>query len=640
MSTDSSIRVFILLAALVVLSGSAVAVTGTASELPSVISSGVADVNHVTAGLFASGQAEPADVEFHVSNLTDAATLQAERTFVVSAELTNDGEREATRTVSVRFDRDGDGTVDAESASREVTLEGGETTTVEFSVSGDGFESGTYEYQVATESDEATATLDLQALQPPTFEVTSTSGPGAIVEGGSGAMEATITNRGDAAGGQVVRFAIDRDRDGVFEDAEQVATRSLNIDPGADARARVEMESNDLTAGTYTYRVATRADSGTGKFVVKEPAAFRVESVDAPTDVARGESIPVTAVVSNTGDVSGTGTVSLSLPESFVTELENQSGTAVATRSVTLGGGAQTFVRFTVDSAPVPAGNYTYDVAVDESSREGNVMVEDAAFTVRDLDAPRTRDVGESFVASATVVNTGNTNGTQTVSFRIDADDDSRPERVGLNTTVSLQAGENATVEFEVPTQRKDLRGLPEDLDAGSYVYGVYTDDDNATSVISMERDDTEASSGSTRDTTRETDTEPDRATLDEVTQAKYGMYFDELSPETHGQIREIYERQPFADGLALTEIRTREEVARKQFDIATGGHGFYLTDVDVETQQKIEAEYDAQFQTESGDSVESWEEIANAVYGTSFENLNETRTQEVKTRYLEQFDT
>lgn len=76
----------------------------------------------------------------------------------------------------------------------------------------------------------------------------------------------------------------------------------------------------------------------------------------------------------------------------------------------------------------------------------------------------------------------------------------------------------------------------------------------------------------------------------DEIARAKYGLDFDELSVETTGQVRAIYNRQPFPDGVTPADIRTREEIAEDWY-------GLHYYDLDTrERRIDVENRYDDQF--------------------------------------------
>ncbi|WP_161945927.1 BGTF surface domain-containing protein [Halalkaliarchaeum desulfuricum] len=123
----------------------------------------------------------------------------------------------------------------------------------------------------------------------------------------------------------------------------------------------------------------------------------------------------------------------------------------------------------------------TYDASVRatlfELEEEGEVVdvdVDPATFEVSDLDAPAEIDVGDSVTVSATITNTGDEEGTQTVEWQLEGD-------VVASEEVTLDADEDTTVEFTATP----------DLDAGDYTHGIYTDDDSQTATLTVEAVDT-----------------------------------------------------------------------------------------------------------------------------------------------------
>ncbi|WP_161945920.1 BGTF surface domain-containing protein [Halalkaliarchaeum desulfuricum] len=120
----------------------------------------------------------------------------------------------------------------------------------------------------------------------------------------------------------------------------------------------------------------------------------------------------------------------------------------------------------------------TYDASVRQTLFEytasGEVVEavdpDPATFEVSDLDAPAEIDVGESVTVSATITNTGELEGTQTVEWQLEGD-------VVASEEVTLDADEDTTVEFTATP----------DLDAGDYTHGIYTDDDSQTATLTVE---------------------------------------------------------------------------------------------------------------------------------------------------------
>lgn len=106
---------------------------------------------------------EPA---FAVSNLTVPDTATEGEPFGISATVTNENDTAGTRTVEVRLDQDGDGTLASGEtlASRNVTLDGGESERVTFEVTPEL--AGEFEVGIVTEDDAATTTVTVADSLP------------------------------------------------------------------------------------------------------------------------------------------------------------------------------------------------------------------------------------------------------------------------------------------------------------------------------------------------------------------------------------------------------------------------------------------------------------------------------------------
>jgi hypothetical protein len=248
-------------------------------------------------------------------------------------------------------------------------------------------------------------------------------------------------------------------------------------------------------------------------------------------------------------------------------------------------------------------------------------------------------------VFAANVTNVGDASTTGAVQLRIDLDDDDRPEYDGIFRNVTLAPGNETTVRFDVPyMEDPDPLNQVEDLPTGTYIYGIYTEDDNETSVFDARSKPTSFdpfTGGSSGSSDGEGDGRPlERASRDEISQAKYGLAYEELSGETRSQIDEIYVRQPFAGDLGITDIRTREEIARQEYGLdVRRGDRFRFQSIETDLQQRIEADFDAQFTTQRGDRIESWDELARQQYGTTYGNLSASQQESVRAAYQNQFE-
>jgi hypothetical protein len=169
--------------------------------------------------------------------------------------------------------------------------------------------------------------------------------------------------------------------------------------------------------------------------------------------VTEGETLTVDAQIANTGDESGSQTVTLDVP-----------GLGQASETVALSGGDSTTETFSVSTATGDAGDYTATVASDDSSASTSVTVtEGASFEVTISGTNSPVGEGDTLSVDAQIENTGDEGGTQAVTLDV----------AGLgqdSTDVTLDGGDSTTETLSVATGSGD---------AGSYTATVASDDDS-----------------------------------------------------------------------------------------------------------------------------------------------------------------
>ena len=124
-----------------------------------------------------------------------------------------------------------------------------------------------------------------------------------------------------------------------------------------------------------------------------------------------------------------------------------------------------------------------------EETTEEVTPAEDDSFEVSELDAPDSATTGDTITVSATLSNPNDQQATQEVAFRLEG-------TVIARQSVTLDAGEQTTVEFEIDTE-----GVP----AGQYIHGIYTRNFGELAVIVLE--DPSAATTTAADTGNETTT-------------------------------------------------------------------------------------------------------------------------------------
>ncbi|KOX92623.1 hypothetical protein [Haloarcula rubripromontorii] len=601
---------------------------------------GLVVLGGATVGLGIGGFADvPADSEttvgedeLEITTVQSPAEIRPDEPLRVHLRITNPGSATTTKQVALRLSGDGDQQSPETVITKQVELSAAEPTDVTLAVEPDQLSSGEYTYAVAVgDSSSPETTGDVAVLTPPTFVLADTTANATIVRGTNASIRANLTNVGAYRGVQTVRFAVDTDRNGQYSDTETLNESVYSLAGGQSQVSTATVNTAGLTPDEYQYKIATENVTTTGTLNVQQPATFRLQNMTAPANVTKGETANVSVVVENVGDVGGTDNVTL----------RSDSTNTTYSRSVSLAANESTTVSIGVQTTNLSRGQHNHSLGTAADKETVSMTVEDSHFEVSDLDGPNVLYVGDTAVFSASVTNTGNVTGTQSIQHRIDSDDDDRPETYGVNRTVTLAPGESSRVRFEIEYTVTDSTDYPvEPLSLQTYVYGIYSEDARVSTAMSVKPSWAKDGGGSSGSGGSTSVSEGERASLDEITQDKYGLYYNEVSGETKRQIEEIHERQPFADGLAVAEVRTREEIARQEYGAdVKAGDKFNFTGLDIETQQKVEADFDSQFQTDSGDRIESWDELANDTYGASYENLTASRQADIRTTYQDQFE-
>jgi surface glycoprotein (TIGR04207 family) len=266
---------------------------------------------------------------------------------------------------------------------------------------------GTYEAALETAVDTSgtgiTATVeDSVSVEGSTANFTAsiagTNEP--VVAGETLEITATIENVGNESGTQQVSLnAGGQERD----------TESVQLDPGTNTTVTLSWTTAESDDGTYQATVATEHDTASTAVQVREPAFvdITIDSTNAPVVV--GEHLTVTATIENTGDVSGTQTIRLSV-----------NGTERNSTTRTLGPAESQEVQLTWNTTGVDAERYTVEVASSDDIATGTVSVQAAAANISVDSSSLSTDTitaGGTVTVTATVNNTGAVAGTETIAL-------------------------------------------------------------------------------------------------------------------------------------------------------------------------------------------------------------------------------
>jgi hypothetical protein len=199
----------------------------------------------------------------------------------------------------------------------------------------------------------------------------------------------------------------------------------------------IEFES---TVDPKTRTISTKIDRFAIYMVMARahPANFTIADLEVnPGEVTLGESISISVLVTNTGDLIGSYQATL--------KIDNE---AVATEDVTLVGGASQTVTFT--TAKDVAGTYSVNV----NGLSGTFTIKEArvpaTFTTSALKISPTKvDRGKSVTISVLITNTSDLTGSHQVTLKIN-------NKAVATKDVTLAGGTSQTVTF---TTAKDVAG-------------------------------------------------------------------------------------------------------------------------------------------------------------------------------------
>ena len=188
-------------------------------------------------------------------------------------------------------------------------------------------------------------------------DVPATNSP--VVEGEALNVTANVTNVGSAGGTQTVNLSVG----GAERDV-----RSVTLASGASQEFDLSWSTGSGDAGSYTATVASENDTASTGATVLAPAnlSVRIDGTNSP--VTEGDTLDVTANVSNVGGSSATQTITLTA-----------NGSVQDTQSVTLASGASQTITLSWPTSVGENGSYTATVDSANDSDSTPVSVQAAS---------------------------------------------------------------------------------------------------------------------------------------------------------------------------------------------------------------------------------------------------------------------
>ncbi|WP_121822600.1 CARDB domain-containing protein [Halostella salina] len=353
--------------------------------------------------------------------------IKAGEQLKVDAEITNTGDAGDTQTVKLGFD----GANDLDRG--EVTLAAGETKTVRLRTDNTDRPPGDYGYTVTTENDDWSRQVTVEDASGPYFATTITGTNEPVTEGDRLTVDVKVENVGGTADTQSVSLD--------FGDDTNVDSESVTLDPGASSTLTLEYSTGLGDAGSKDVRVGSVNSSDASAVTVERARAdFSVAIDGTNSPVGVGETLEVTAEITNDGDGPGRQKIGLDFDD---------DGTREAEKFVTLAAGETKTTTLRYDTTSDSTGDYSVRVESDNDSSTRTVTLQEPPdFRINGASFSSPITEGDLFGATVEIENEGG-KGTRTVGMSVGS--------VGSDSTeLTLAAGETRSVPLQVLTEAGD----------------------------------------------------------------------------------------------------------------------------------------------------------------------------------------
>ncbi|WP_139173652.1 carboxypeptidase-like regulatory domain-containing protein, partial [Natrialba sp. SSL1] len=137
------------------------------------------------------------------------------------------------------------------------------------------------------------------------FEVSNLDAPDEADRGDEITVSANVTNTGNVDDTQSVEYRFD-------DLGDALDAQNVTLEPDENTTVSFDVDTENVTEGTYDHGVFTEDDEATTAIDILEPF-FSVDITDAPEELAPGDSYSVNATVENTGDAPDEQTVAYEL---------------------------------------------------------------------------------------------------------------------------------------------------------------------------------------------------------------------------------------------------------------------------------------------------------------------------------------
>jgi hypothetical protein len=359
----------------------------------------------------------PSPATFQVAGLVvDSDLVQVGELVQVSVNVTNLGGKSGNHSVILLIDN-------IETATKDVQLSGGVTTTVTFSTLEPTEGNHTVTIEDLTASFQVTSATP---TKPAELQLTNLVTNRKEAEVGNPiTVSVTATNTGDETG----EFSLE-----LFVNDQKRETKTIQLDGGETSSVRFEIVENvegdyavKLGSLTTSFKITSQAQS-------VKPAEFQVTDLTVnPSTVLAGEAVQIAVNVTNVGEETGSFTVSLKI-----------DGATRNTLEVTLAGQANDIVNFEVTEANIGTHNVQADGLSGSFTVEAPVAASKNIILKRVFVNPYEVWEGETVTVTVKANNTVNEEGTLSVKLLVEG------EAIATKQLTVAPGDSNATLQFTI----------------------------------------------------------------------------------------------------------------------------------------------------------------------------------------------
>ncbi|MFP9191299.1 CARDB domain-containing protein [Natrialbaceae archaeon A-CW1-1] len=215
---------------------------------------------------------------FSIQQLSELDTLVAGDPAQVTVTVGNTGPAPIDEVIEFRF-------AGEVVERRPISLDAGESTTLEYEADTDGLEIGVYDYGVIADAIDRTASVTLVDSDKPVFELTEVDFPESVEKDTETPLSVTIRNLGVADEQAVVARVTDDAGNTVLTDVLVEAS----LESGEHLERTVSLDTVGLSIGEYELTVETDDDSHTRTFQVQGQGTTDSDSDEASDDSVSGD---------------------------------------------------------------------------------------------------------------------------------------------------------------------------------------------------------------------------------------------------------------------------------------------------------------------------------------------------------------